>query len=115
MNISQSYYAERTYAQSHRICFKEKQPHGRSVLPRESIGVFHLPVTPTEWLSSDQLFLNSPTRLPWSWFFTPQIVTDFTMERLLTPFSWERERRAKIINAEGEFQAARKNSRRRHR
>src|SRR5271166_1484512 len=26
------------------------------------------------------------------------IVTDFTMERLLTPFSWERERRAKIIN-----------------
>src|SRR5271165_956239 len=38
------------------------------------------------------------------------IVTDFTMERLLTPFSWERERRAKIINVEGEFQAARKNS-----
>ena len=43
------------------------------------------------------------------------IVTDFTMERLLTPFSWERERRAKIINAEGEFQAARKNSCRRPR
>src|SRR5208282_6284495 len=29
--------------------------------------------------------------------------------------SWERERRAKIINAEGEFQAARKNSCRRPR
>jgi hypothetical protein len=48
------------------FCFiKEKPPHGRSVLSRELTGIFHLAVTPTEWLSSDRLFLNSPSRLPW--------------------------------------------------
>src|SRR5271166_6384832 len=49
-----------------RICFKEKQSHGRSVLPRERTKILQLPVTPTEWLpiaekSIHRLLLNSPT------------------------------------------------------
>jgi hypothetical protein len=37
-----------------RICFKEKQSHRRSVLPRERTGIPHLPATPTEWWLSSE-------------------------------------------------------------
>ena len=78
--------------------FFEKQPHGRSVLPRESTGVFHLPVTPTELALVGPALLELTYPLALELVLHSAIVTDFTMERLLTPFSWERERRAKIIN-----------------
>ena len=52
---------------------KVPNSHTDGALPRERTGIFHLPVTPTEWFSSDRLFLNSPSRLPGSWFFTPQL------------------------------------------
>ena len=78
--------------------FFEKQPHGRSVLPRESTGVFHLPVTPTELALVGPALLELTYPLALELVLHSAIVTDFTMERLLIPFSWERERRAKIIN-----------------
>jgi hypothetical protein len=47
-----------------RICFKEKQSHGRSALPRERTEILHLPVTPTECLSSGGLFFELIWKVP---------------------------------------------------
>src|SRR5271165_2272133 len=92
------------------FCFKEKQPHGRSVLPRGINRSFSLTGHTNGVALVGPALLELTYPLALELVLHSAIVTDFTMERLLTPFSWERERRAKIINVEGEFQAARKNS-----
>ena len=81
------------YEQSHRICFKEQQSHGRSVLPRERTETLHLPVTSTEWLPIGPPLLELTYPLALEMVLHSAIVTDFTMERLpdslsmsVTPF-----------------------------